>query len=364
MKVAYITSTVSPDSGIGNFSYHLIRSLQSLVIATVIVSTKEQLTHFESHKILPDPATMNPKNLVGSVTQIIKLIKGCDIVHCLDERYLAPAGIAAFLTRKSLVVHSIGTYSIALCSKSALKYLYRLLFKHAYSVICISNFTQKVLQQYVKPCNSAVIFPGVAEEYFESVEALQTTSGKAPKKILSVGAVKGRKGYDISLSAFARVRKNIHNLTYHIVGEIQSANYYAMLNRIVKEEKMENDVAFLGKVGWTDLIGWYRDCDIFLLTPRYIDDNFEGFGLVFLEAGASGKPVIASASGGISDAVMDRNTGILVPENDVDATSHALEELLCNNELRQTLSVNGYARAKEFSWDRTAIQIVQIYEKK
>lgn len=361
IKIMFFASTVNPDSGIGNFAYQLIRSLKKLVKLNVVVSRSDASHDLDVERILPEPMNLNMMNVIKSIPRLAKLAKKCDVIHCLDERYLALAGLVSIFSGKPYVIHSIGTYSILLLKKRVLSFLYKYLFKKAHKVICISHFTKDSLIKRVKLSNAEVIFPGVAEDYFLHPDECTSSSGKKDIILLSVGAVKGRKGYDISLSAFAQVKKKVCNLKYIIVGEIQSKNFYSKVERIVKENKIENDVVFKGKITKNELIALYRQCDIFILTPRYIHDNFEGFGLVFLEAGASGKPVIATATGGIPDAVADGDTGILVPEEDIQAAANALEELVQNEELRRKIGFNGYQRAKQFTWDRAASQIVRFY---
>lgn len=362
LKVMYLTSTLNRDNGMGNFSFQLITALQKTINAKVMVSMKEPAVSIDTHPILPDPMKSSAVDLIAGSVRLSKQAKQCDIIHCLDEHYLALTGLTAFLAKKPYVIHSIGTYSALLLRKTVLKALYKFIFKRAHRVICISRFTRDVLMKHITLHNTEVIFPGVSEEYFVQSEDIVPVGKKENIILLSVGAVKGRKGYDISLRAFAKVKKKINSIKYYITGDIQSGQYYELLKQIIKEQGIENDVAFLGKVNRTELITLYQDCTIFVLTPRYINDNFEGFGLVYLEAGASAKPVVASASGGVPDAVVDRETGILVPENDCDATAAALEELINNEELRHTLGTNGYHRARKFTWDTSASQIMRIYE--
>ena len=97
------------------------------------------------------------------------------------------------------------------------------------------------------------------------------------------------------------------------------------------------------------LILHYRTCDLFILTSREIETNgeVEGFGIVFLEAGACGKPVIGARSGGIQDAVIDKMTGILVDPSDISGTSEAIIKLLSDEELRNRLGKNGKIRVEK-----------------
>jgi glycosyltransferase involved in cell wall biosynthesis len=89
---------------------------------------------------------------------------------------------------------------------------------------------------------------------------------------------------------------------------------------------------------------------------------FEGFGIVFVEANAAGKPVVASASGGVTDAVSVGKSGVLVPEKDPQATARALLEFFENQERLKTMSQAALLWAQEHDWSRIADQYLKIYK--
>ena len=99
-------------------------------------------------------------------------------------------------------------------------------------------------------------------------------------------------------------------------------------------------------------------CDIFITIPRYEKNDFEGFGIVFLEAALAGKPVIAGNSGGVDEAVEDGQTGLLVDPLDLESISGAIIELARNPQLRYSLGSNGLRRSvEEFNWSQQAKKV-------
>jgi len=85
--------------------------------------------------------------------------------------------------------------------------------------------------------------------------------------------------------------------------------------------------------------------------------NIEGFGIVFMEAAACGKPVIAGQSGGAPDALVDGETGFLIPDNNVDLLEKKLSLLLENEETRTKMGNAGLTRARqEFNWANIAVR--------
>jgi glycosyltransferase involved in cell wall biosynthesis len=98
----------------------------------------------------------------------------------------------------------------------------------------------------------------------------------------------------------------------------------------------------------------YREASVFLLLSQEVEGHFEGFGLVFLEAGAHGLPCVASRSGGIPDVVIDGETGLLVDPADADGAGRAMIRLAGDPALSARMGLAGRARAEHLSWDRYA----------
>src|SRR4030095_8235244 len=103
---------------------------------------------------------------------------------------------------------------------------------------------------------------------------------------------------------------------------------------------------FAGTINDEDLPELYNLSDVFAMISRarLEHSDVEGFGLVFLEANACGKPVVGGSSGGVPDAVVDGVTGLLVDPHDVQGVAGALEKLLNDEELRKRRGEEGGAR--------------------
>ena len=124
------------------------------------------------------------------------------------------------------------------------------------------------------------------------------------------------------------------------------------LKEVVREVGMESNVIFAGSIPGEELGGYYSCCDIFVMPNRQIGEDIEGFGMVYLEAGAVAKPVIGGKSGGTDDAVVDGVTGVLVDGNNVKEIVGAVVSLLGSPEKAEKMGENGRRRVEEeFSWD-------------
>jgi len=128
------------------------------------------------------------------------------------------------------------------------------------------------------------------------------------------------------------------------------------------EEALEGCVHILGRVPDETLIGYYHTADVFALPSINIGGRFEGFGLVYLEAGAAGLPVIGTLGCGAEEAIVDGETGFLVPQYDVEALAGAIIRLLTDADLRARMGAAGRARAAAFSWTNVAAQVRAVYE--
>jgi phosphatidylinositol alpha-1,6-mannosyltransferase len=140
---------------------------------------------------------------------------------------------------------------------------------------------------------------------------------------------------------------------YVLVGE---GHDETRLRAIAVELGIESSVIFGGPVSEDELPEAYATATIYA-GPSRVDNeiNVEGFGISFLEASASGLPVVAGDSGGVRSAVRDGETGIVLPPRDVDAWVATLGDLLRDDERRQSLGARGRTAVEDhYNWDRVA----------
>jgi phosphatidyl-myo-inositol dimannoside synthase len=152
------------------------------------------------------------------------------------------------------------------------------------------------------------------------------------------------KGLDLTLAAVRRLAPEFANLTYEIVGEGRDLR---RLKAVVHDLGISERVSFAGFLDDRDLKAAYASCDVFVLPSCQ-----EGFGLVFLEAMAAAKPVVAAAAGGVPDVVIPGTTGILIPAGDLDQLVIALRTLLLNPDLRAAYGKGGLAHlSRNFTFE-------------
>ncbi|TSC96036.1 MAG: group 1 glycosyl transferase [Parcubacteria group bacterium Athens1014_10] len=362
--ILLIAKTLSLDDGQGRYAHGLIRELSKkykLIILSGCLEGAEVLdnSNLEIHKI-PDLYVLN--SFAGPFIYFFKTLKfyfKADFVHILtDLPYYILFSPAVWFKIKPLFITFHGTYGVEHLEKGWKKNILKAACRKAEKIICVSNFTKNEILKRADLKNLMVINNGVD---YHKWQIDYKTAKPSQKIILGVGALKSRKGYHISIPAVAKAKEKYPDLKYYIVGNQGDKNYFQKLKNLIKQNQLENNVIFLEKIFDKDLILLYYQTDLFLLTSVNIGSKFEGFGLVYLEAGACGKPVIGAYGCGAEDAIRDNYNGLLVPQNDIEKTAEAILKILDNQNLAEKMGENGRQRAQEMDWSNLIKEYIKTY---
>lgn len=361
MKVGIVTTALRTTDGWGRYSLEIVSALRKHVDIKVIASvSQEKLEGIEIYGLLPEPLDLHLPKIIIETFKIKPYLMDCDIIHCLVEPYAPIIALANITIKKPVILTGVGTYSIEPLNHLIQGKLLKYAFKKADKIICISKFTEQEILKRVRLDNTTIIYPGVSSRFFQQRQA-EKEKKNGNRILLSVGAIKSRKGYDVSIKAFAEVKKIFPDVKYYIAGPA-SGTYYDFLRNLTKELGVSEEVRFLGKVSDEELVKLYHLADIFVLTSKNVGNMFEGFGLVYLEANACGKPAIGTLGCGAEDAIIDGYNGFLVPQNDSKSTAEAIVNLLGNPQTLRQMGENARQRAKEMSWENAAKQILKTYQ--
>lgn len=254
------------------------------------------------------------------------------------------------------------TYALKVPRK---KWLARQILKRAAKIICANSHVANQVKEFYPNGEEkiAVVNPGIITNPpkinpLEVIE-LKTKYNLTGKTILfSLGRLTLRKGVDQTIKALTQIPQSLNDqIVYFVAGRGQAEKHLRALvpndwkEKIIFLDELTDDTKWL----------WLTASDIFIMPARDIAGDFEGFGIVYLEANLCGKPVIAGDSGGVRDAVVDGFSGILVnPENEI-SIKEAIIRLMTDGELRQKLGRQGQERAeKEFNWEKQVAKLVKI----
>lgn len=181
-----------------------------------------------------------------------------------------------------------------------------------------------------------------------------------PRQILAIGRLIERKGHVYLVQALAELTKRRSDVRLTILGR---GSERARLESLIHELGLADKVRLLDYVSDEELAELYQQCDL-LVQPSITDSggDFEGLGMVLLEAMSYQKPVVATRVGGILDIVRHNETGVLVEERDPQALAQAIEAVLADETWARELGQAGLAYAKEyFSWPRIVDQVMALY---
>lgn len=217
----------------------------------------------------------------------------------------------------------------------------------------VSNYTAGVLRKLGVDSDKITVVPnGSDPELFKpmNTDTLKKDLNLENRKvILTVTRMVKRKGVDTVLHALSAIRDKFPDLLYLIAGEGPEE---ARLKKLTAKLNLQNHVRFIGRIDYKKLPEYYNASDIFIMASRTELPDVEGYGIVFLEANACGKPVIGTNSGGVPDAIIHGETGLIVPENDALKLAEAVSELLDNPEKATLIGVKGRERVvNEMNWD-------------
>ncbi len=281
------------------------------------------------------------------------------VVH-VAHLYLGPVGLALRrLCRTPYVLYLHGGEMAPFLRWRAVRDAVRTIIARAHRVVVNSAFTNQYYAALgAQHPHTDVLTIGADTDRFRpslDTRAVRTRHGlDGARVILTVGRLIERKGHDVVLRALPRVRAAVGPVRYLIVG---SGPEQPRLAALARELGCDADVVFAGRVSEEELPAYYAACDVFAMPSRALAqrDGIEGFGIVFLEAGACGRAVVGGRSGGVEDAVLDGETGVLVDPLSVDEVAEALTRLLLDHAEAERLGQAGRRRAEQLqaAWRTT-----------
>lgn len=278
------------------------------------------------------------------------------MIHC---GRIFPEGFAGWFVNRVLGL----PYVIYVHGEEVSRYLnYRIerrilpvLFGRAAAVIANSHNSAALARSGgADPDVVEVIHPGVDPEVFhDRADGCRTRSrfglGSA-RVLLTVGRLTRRKGQAQVIRCLPSLRRDLGDVRYLMIGTGEDRH---MLEQLAAEQGVQDSVVFGGRADDEQLPDVYAACDLFVMpTVPLSDGDLEGFGMVYLEAGASGKAVIGGRCGGVAESIVDGRTGLLVDAARHDELAGAITRLLRDPDEARRLGQAGRERAiSQFGWD-------------
>lgn len=367
MRIAIFSSTIDVQNGYGNITYELCARLHEHHDITLFLpSSEEAAVHalalpYTVRCILPPYIFRVVQPAALAYLKSVDL-RGFDLVHSLfDFPYCVLAARAAKRARLPFIMGVQGTYGVWPLTLFPERYLLKWAFGRAKCITVPSRFTQDMIEKYAgRTYPFSIIHNGVNFARFQ--KSLDTSPVRArygdAAILLTVGGLKERKGQDLVIRALPQVLRGGKKVVYLIVGEGKWGKY---LRELARTEGVSDHVHFLGAKSGDELVSLFQACDIYVHTPKVADLHFEGFGIVYLEAGACAKPSVATDAGGIRDAVVDSVTGLIAPDGDIAGVAERILRLCGSADLRLQMGKAGREYAEKHDWNLIAEQVESLY---
>jgi len=371
MKVAIFTSEFLPlRGGIGTYAFELARAAAKLGFdVTVYAPDYRDLPGVDLGGRFPFKVIRfaggrhSMKDLPRKVLLMRRELRRHDYdwVHAADWPFYLPLFFAQKNLRKSLMVHGSEVIEMLAPAKALLVRLLGI-FRRDIQIYTNSHFTRRLFLQHnpdANPANVQAEWLGVSEFWFG------TTGGEPIRQqlniahdaflILTVGRLTPRKGHLQVVRALALLPDELKaRVCYAIVGPHYDATYVAAIRDLASPSNL--DVRLLGELADERLRALYGASDVFCLTGQAIPNGpVEGFGLVFLEAAAQGLPSIAGNLGGMAEAVIDNESGLVVDSESPEAIAAAVQTMAGDEALCTRLREGALRRARLLSWQRLAL---------
>lgn len=363
MKILCITSVLNGNDGWGRYSIDLIGSLQKSGHQIEVICYKSENRYkINQFDILSNPLSFT-RNYIFSYISLYKCMHQIkkfnpDIIHCMVETYSPIAYFISLILNKKYIITVHGSFALKPFINPLYSILQSYFYKKAKHIIAVSNYTKKRLLEKLPSIKIDVINNGIGSYFID-----KSTNHKDLREniIIGVGGIKHRKGFHQSIRAFAEILKKFPDYKYYIIGNSSDKKYVDYINGIIKDLGINDNVSILSNLSDEDLVKIYRKSKLFVLTSISDKFDFEGFGLVYLEAGTFGIPSIGSYNSGAEDAILDGKTGLLANSDNISDIATKITMVLGNDILYNSLSVNAKRHAEEMLWDNKVKEYIKLY---
>ncbi len=350
--------------GIQSYLYELFRRLPDVAVLTTPSEGAAAFDAAQSFRIerITQPVLLPQPGLASRIDAVARDIGAATIF--VDP--MLPLGVVGRSLRAAphlVIAHGA---EITLPGRlPGLNLAARSVLRAADGVIAAGEYpAREVVHAAGRPVHGIVVSPGVDVDRFVPLDADARAAARRrfrldPNRPLVLGTSRlvPRKGFDVMIDAIAGLDASVQ---LAIAG---SGRDRARLESRVTRRGLGGRVKFLGRVPDDDLPSLYASADVFAMVcrDRWLGLEAEGFGIVFLEAAASGVPSVAGRSGGSHEAVVDGETGFVVDPRSVSDVRRSLSRLLGDESLRHGFGAAARARAVAgFSYDSLAARLAPV----
>jgi glycosyltransferase involved in cell wall biosynthesis len=299
-------------------------------------------------------------SLKGYFRELMK--ENCDLIHAHGFGYFTSdcSALISTVRRIPLVLTTHGFFPVTRPTHPALDSLYvamsrNWVLKVSKKILSISDSDARQFRRLVAPQKVTVIRNAVDTKFWSEPGSRVTRFCDESGPIIgAVGRVTSAKGFQLLIKATPSILREMPNAKVSIVGK--DFGYLPELERLTEEIGVSHSVSFLGELSDEQLKEFYRVCSLIVVPSLH-----EAFGIVALEAMASGTPLVASDMGGLAEIIKDGTNGLLFKSGDSNALADAVISLLKHPEMAEMIGRNNERDSMKYSWDRTAELVEKEY---
>ena len=276
-----------------------------------------------------------------------------DILHIHEPLVGSPLSLNALIASNTVNVGTFHAYHSKPRAYWLGKPIFKKLLTKLHGKIAVSKPAREFVGRHL-PADYQIIPNGVDIERFCLEGPVVEGFADGKLNILFVGRLEKRKGLDYLLGACRRIKGRFPDIRLIVVGP--GTRLRPKYEKMI-EEKGLTDVVFVGFVSETELPKYYRTAHVFCSPAT----GGESFGIILLEAMASGKPVVASDIEGYANVVTHGEDGLLFPPKDEEALAGAISSLLADKSLHHAMGLKGRLKAESYSWKNIASKVMDYY---
>ncbi|MFZ2189802.1 MAG: glycosyltransferase family 4 protein [Candidatus Magasanikiibacteriota bacterium] len=293
--------------------------------------------------------------------QVLRIIKK-EKIEIIYLHHVLPVGYVAWLIKKikkiPYVVFSHGTDIEAGTRSKWKKTMLNFVCENSEQIVFNSENLKKRLLRILPelenkssvlyPCPEPMFFEPVGGEKIAQMKAQYALEGK--HVMLSIARLTDGKGITHLVRILPKILESVPNLVWFLIGDGPKRQF---LIQEIQKNNLQNVVRLVGEVKHEELNSFYHLADLFVLLTHPDEGREEGLGMVFLEAAAAGLPVVAGKSGGVEEAVINGQTGIIVDIYKGDKIiADSIVEMLKNPDFAKRLAENARDRVRtDFKWE-------------
>ncbi|WP_305039661.1 glycosyltransferase family 4 protein [Frankia sp. CiP3] len=367
MRVLVVTNDFPPRPGGIQAYIHNFASRLPGGAVTVYAPAWKGAAAFDA--AAPFPVVRHPTSLMLPTPDVLRRAREVARSHACDAVWFgaaAPLGLLATGLRRDLgvrrIIASTHGHEVGWAALPGPRQVLRRIGRSVDAVTYLTDYTKvRLASAFGRHPALARLPSGVDTELFRPEagrDDIRKRHGLTDRPVVvCVSRLVRRKGQDMLIKALPAWRRRVPGAALLLVG---GGAHRAALARLARDAEVDKHVVMTGPVPWAELPAHYAAGDVFAMPcrTRLAGLEVEGLGIVYLEASATGLPVVAGRSGGAPDAVLDRRTGIVVDGGDLARVTDAVGGLLADPERARAMGAAGRAWAEvSWRWDILAARL-------